>query len=294
MAVMVAFNKWILKKELKNLSPDAIFHPTLAYRFPDPMFIPVKNPVFTIHDMIIEKQNPDADPHKRLFAHYAKKIIAVSETTKQDIIRLWELDPDKIEVIYHASSLNLQIIQKPAEPLPGDYLLYVGDRGGHKNFSRFIQGVAGLLSKYRELYLVCAGKREFSHEEKNLLKELGIEKKILFFLRPGDSELAYLYTKALLFVFPSLDEGFGIPVLEAWACGTPVVLSRNNCFVEVAAEAGLYFDPLSPESIGETVEKILLEKRLQKILIRRGHSRIREFSWEKTLYRTCKLYKSLL
>jgi glycosyltransferase involved in cell wall biosynthesis len=244
--------------------------------------------------MIIEKQNINASVDKFIYAQNASKIIAVSEATRQDVVELWGIDKEKIEVIYHGSSLNPQLAKKTAKPVPDNFLLYIGDRGGHKNFVTFIHAVAGLLRKHLNLYLVCAGKRIFSQEEMQLIKKLEIGRKVLFFLRPGDNELAYLYSKACVFVFPSLNEGFGIPILEAWSCGTPVVLSRNNCFVEIAAEAGYYFNPLSMESIHETIEKVLFDKQLHDNLIRKGTNRLKLFSWEKTVEQTSELYKSLL
>jgi glycosyltransferase involved in cell wall biosynthesis len=294
MAFFAALNEWIFKRALKKMKPDGILHPANAYKYLYPEILNIKNIVFTIHDMIVEKQNRNADADKLLYASRASKIIAVSEATKKDIVALWGIAPEKIEVIYHGSSLNPQMSRKPIKPLPDSFLLYVGDRGGHKNFTTFIQAVAGLLKKHPSLYLVCAGKRAFSQEEIQLIEKLEIKKKILFSLRPGDSELAYLYSKASAFVFPSFNEGFGIPILEAWSCGTPVVLSRNDCFLEIAAEAGHYFTPDSQESIRDAIEKVLFDKAIQSDLVKKGINRLSLFSWEKTVEQTSELYKSLL
>ncbi|MDR1645614.1 MAG: glycosyltransferase family 4 protein [Tannerellaceae bacterium] len=298
-ASFALFNRWALQRKLKTAGQDAIFHPANAYDFllPDLHGLPgARNTVFTIHDMIVEKQNPTLSigANKWLYARHAGRIIAVSEATKKDIVALWGIAPEKIEVVYHGSSLHLQSARKPAQPLPERFLLYVGDRDGHKNFDTFVRAATGLLKKHPALYLVCAGKRAFSHRERLLLKELGIGKQLLFFLRPDDNVLAYLYAKAQAFVFPSVDEGFGIPILEAWSCGTPVALSCNPCFREVAAEAGYYFDPLSPESICEALETILSDQALRKDLVNKGAARLELFSWEKTVEQTSGLYKTLL
>jgi glycosyltransferase involved in cell wall biosynthesis len=293
-ASFAAFNKWILKRKLRKMDPNGIFHPANSYKYLYPEIPGIKNKVFTIHDMIVEKQDVNANAEKLFYAGNASKIIAVSEATRQDIVKLWKIDREKIEVIYHGSSLNPQIAKKTAKPVPEIFVLYVGDRGGHKNFIPFIRAIAVLLKKYMKLHLVCAGKRAFSQEETQVIKRLGIEKKVLFFVRPNDSELAYLYSKAEVFVFPSLNEGFGIPVLEAWACKTPVILSNNPCFNEIAAEAGFYFIPDSQESIQESIEKVLMDKVLQKDLVKKGTNRLSLFSWEKTVEQTSELYKSLL
>jgi glycosyltransferase involved in cell wall biosynthesis len=296
-ASFAAFNKWILKRKLKKTDPDVIFHPSGAYKYLYPEVPGIKNKVFTIHDMIVEKQSTninDKSADKLFYAGNANKIIAVSEATKRDIVQLWGIDREKIAVIYHGSSLNPRLAKKTAKPVPDSFLLYVGDRGGHKNFATFVRAVAGLLKTKESLYLVCVGKRVFSDEETQLIETLEIDKKIIFYIRPSDNELAYLYCKAAVFVFPSLNEGFGIPILEAWSCGTPVVLSNNNCFTEIAAEAGYYFAPDSQESIRESIEKVLTDKDLQKDLIEKGTNRLSLFSWEKTAKQTAELYKSLL
>jgi glycosyltransferase involved in cell wall biosynthesis len=293
-ASFAAFNKWILKSRLKKMPPNGIFHPANSYKYLYPEIPGIKNKVFTIHDMIVEKQNTGTNADKLRYAGLASKIIAVSETTKKDIVALWGISPDKIEVIYHGSSLTLRSAKRPAKPVPRDYLLYVGDRGGHKNFTTFVQAVAPLIKKDENPYLVCAGSRTFSQDEIQLIKQAGIEKKVLSFVRPNDNELAFLYSKSSAFIFPSLYEGFGIPVLEAWSCGAPVVLSNSECFNEVASEAGYYFTPDSQESIRDAVERVLTDKVLRKDLVEKGTKRLSLFSWEKTAQQTAELYKSLL
>jgi glycosyltransferase involved in cell wall biosynthesis len=293
-AFCALFNKLILKRTLKRADSNTIFHPANSYRHLIPEITEVKNMVFTIHDMIVEKQNKDFNTEKQFYVRQASKIIAVSETTKKDVVDIWGIAPDKIKVIYHGSSLNPQLSQKTVKPLPDHFLLFVGERGGYKNFATLVRAFASLSKKHNRLYLVCAGKCAFSQKEIHGMRELGVDKKVLCFVRPNDNELAYLYAKAEVFVFPSFNEGFGIPVLEAWVCKTPVILSDNPCFNEVAAEAGCYFDPRSEESIRETIEKTLLDKNLQSDLVRKGTERLTLFSWEKSATQTYQLYKSLL
>ncbi|MDR0566153.1 MAG: glycosyltransferase family 4 protein [Prevotellaceae bacterium] len=190
--------------------------------------------------------------------------------------------------------MNPQLAKKTVKPIPANFLLYVGDRNGRKNFKTFIQAVAPLLKKGNNLYLTCTGKQAFSQEEVRWMKELEIEKKVLWFASPNDDELAYLYSKSKAFVFPSLGEGFGLPILEAWTCRTPVILSNIPCFNEIAADAGCYFDPLSVESMRETIEKVLFSKVLQNDLARKGTYRLSLFSWKNTVNQTHKIYSSLL
>ncbi|WP_243349543.1 glycosyltransferase family 4 protein [Parabacteroides sp. FAFU027] len=290
-------NRYLVKRALKNSDSFDLFHPSAPnyYQVSD---IPAEcKVVFTIHDLILERESIDAGKKKLELANRADKLIAVSQATKNDIIELFGIPGDKIEVIYHGSSLfpeQADLIKIKPEGLPEEYLLYVGNRNGYKNFNGFINGVAPLLKKRSSLHLVCAGKKAFSQEEQELFRSLGIDSKVVSYSGIDDNLLAYLYCHAKAFVFPSLNEGFGIPILEAWSCGTPVILSENPCFREVAAEAGFYFNPTDPDSIFENIEKVVTDSNLQKELIEKGKKRLKLFSWENTVRQTIRLYESLL
>jgi glycosyltransferase involved in cell wall biosynthesis len=286
-------NRILLKQALSRIDKNTVFHPSYPSSYIARDILSVKKVVFTIHDMIVEKEGCiSAD--KRHFAQNSSRIIAVSEATKRDIVELWGIDPDKIAVVYHAPSLRREIARQPSTSLPNNYLLYVGNRDGYKNFTPFVRAIAPLLKNDSDLYLVYAGRSNFSKKEGLLFQQLGIEQKIISVRKPSDNELAYLYCRAKAFAFPSLNEGFGIPILEAWACGTPLILSDNPCFKEIAAEAGHYFTPDSEDSIRNTVEEVLSNTSLQTDLIRKGKSRLRLFSWEKAIGQTHKVYQSLL
>ena len=292
--IFKSVNNFMLKRAVQNLPENAVFHPSNTYDFLNNEIPQVKNLTFTIHDMIVEKQNIDFGKNKLYYAQHAKKIIAVSETTKKDIIDLFGIDGNKIDVIYHGSSLNKQMVKKPNAAIPEQFLLYVGERSGYKNFINFVRAATPLLKKYNDLHLLCAGKKPFNKQEISVLQELGVTDKVISFSKIDDNTLAYLYCKAAAFVFPSLFEGFGIPILEAWACNAPVILSDNACFREVAAEAACYFDPLSQDSMTNEIEEVLKNNELRQDLILKGTSRLRLFSWEKTVEQTHKLYQSLL
>ena len=204
--------------------------------------------------------------------------------------------PDKIEVIYHGSSFRseqAELVKIKPDKLPDEYLLYVGNRNDYKNFKGLAEAIAPLLKKNPAFYLVCAGKRFFSKAEQELLQLLGINSRVLCYAGVNDNLLAYLYCHAKAFIFPSFNEGFGIPVLEAWSCGTPVILSEIPCFLEVAEDAGFYFNPFSPDSIAESVEKVIRDNELRKKLIEKGEKRLELFSWDKTVRQTVQLYESL-
>jgi glycosyltransferase involved in cell wall biosynthesis len=172
--------------------------------------------------------------------------------------------------------------------------LFVGNRGIYKNFTFFIKSISPLLFEEKDLYLVCAGGGDFSYDEIHLFDDLKIKGKVLHYPITHDSTLSQLYQKAALFAFPSLYEGFGIPVLEAFSCGCPVAVSNSSSLPEVGGEAVKYFDPNNLESIQKVVDEIVHNNSLQDTLRSRGYQRLKLFSWEKTAQNTKKVYDNLL
>lgn len=275
-----------------------IFHPT----YYDPYFIPhIKDHPFVITflDMIQEKfanQFPGLDDggittnHQRILANRADKIIAISESTKLDIIELLNVNPDKIEVIYLGNSIK-RIPSKLEDKKTIPYLLFVGRRERYKNFEGLLKAIHFLLSKHR-IKLVCAGGGAFTEEENKLVHSLGVED--LVEQHPiNDLILQDLYRRAIVFIFPTFYEGFGIPVLEAFACDCPCIISNSSSLPEVGGNAALYIDPNSAESIVTAVEKIIDSSALRESLILRGREQLKHFSWNNTVSETLKVYKSL-
>jgi len=288
---------------LKRLAAQGfdIFHPTYF----DPYFLRAlgrKPFVLTIHDMIHEVYpglftRRDKTPvWKEAVAGSAARILADSQNTKRDIIRLLGIDEERIDVVYLAGSLDNHEGRAGAAPLglPGRFILFVGGRLDYKNFRPFARAVAPLLKDEPALGVVCAGGGPFRREERRFLRELGVEDR--FLQRDiDDRTLASIYAAAEVFVFPSLQEGFGVPILEAFGCGCPVALSRASSFPEVAGEAGLYFDPADEASIRETVRRALDDGELRDTLRSRGKEQLRKFSWAKTAEETLAVYgKALL
>ena len=249
--------------------------------------------LLTVYDMIHETYPDLFDQHaiefknKRILCEKAAKIIAIRENTKKDIVRLCNIDPDKIEVIYLGQSFKKA--NKHTIQLPEKYILFTGSRWGYKNFKRFAEAFSRLPSDYE---LVCTG-APFTEEEIQLFQQLNMSQRVhAFFV--SDQQLSELYSRALLFVFPSEYEGFGIPVLESMVCGCPVVLSDASSFPEVAGDAGAYFDPLSVDSIYETMHEVLFDEMSRQTLIEKGYQQAEQFSWEKMAKQTLYLYKTIL
>jgi glycosyltransferase involved in cell wall biosynthesis len=275
-----------------------IYHPT--YYNPD-LIKYVKNipTVVTFHDMIHERLSGKFEELKADYKLIAQKkdivnkathIIAVSENTKKDVVEMYGIDPAKIKVIYLGSSFQSPVISNdPVSQSP--YLLYVGNRGLYKNFTPFLIAVAPLLLK-KKISFVCAGGKEFTKEEKDLISLLKVEN-LVRQEAVNDKKLAQFYSNALAFVFPSLYEGFGIPVLEAFACNCPCILSNTSSLPEVAQGAAVYMDPYDPGSMYNAVETILNEP-VRNELKTKGNIRLKDFSWEKHVDETLDLYSQLL
>ncbi|MCX6122926.1 MAG: glycosyltransferase family 1 protein [Ignavibacteriales bacterium] len=279
-----------------------IFHPT----YYDPYFLDFlhnKPFVLTVYDMIYElfpEYYPSTQKFldgKSLLLNKAVKIIAISETTKKDLIKLYRLPNEKIEVVYLASSLKIRTDTQHSKTeeleFPERYLLYVGNRALYKNFLFFVESILPLLSQDKTLFLICAGGKDFTQAEKLLFHTWGVKHK-LHYVSVNDAILTSLYTNALAFVFPSLYEGFGIPILEAFACNCPVIISNTSSLPEIAGNACLSFDPKDKTSIIDAVNQVLSDKALREDLCKKGQERVNSFSWGRTAKETKRLYESIL
>jgi glycosyltransferase involved in cell wall biosynthesis len=284
-------NQSITNKRLKK-SSFHFFHPT----YYNPYFLDHlegKPFILTVYDMIHElfpqyylNDKVTTSNKKRLITQ-ANAIIAISENTKKDILCFYPDLAEKIKVIY----LGFSFYQSIYEPQKENYILFTGLRTGYKNFSAFVSAVAPLLVKY-DLNLLCTG-TPFYDEEKHLLDDLNISDRTRICRFVSDEELAKLYSKAIAFVFPSLYEGFGIPVLEAFASQCPAVLSNTSSLPEIGGDAAVYFDPHSTDDMRNKIERVICSSSLQDELIKKGKERLKQFSWEKCALETMEVYNSL-
>ena len=273
-----------------------IFHPT----YYNPYFVDYLDNqpfVLTIHDMIHEKfpsyfsKNDEIAKRKEVLAKKASRIIAVSYQTKKDIVEILGIDEKKIDVIYHGSSfLDINEDLEFSEKLPNNYILFTGTRGGYKNFNKLIEAIYEFLL-IDDLYLICAGGGNFTAEEMNLFQKYKIEKKVLQF-NIDDSKLKSLYKNSKFFIFPSLYEGFGIPLLEAMSSDCPILCSNTSCFPEIVGNNALYFDPYSSNDIKEKVN-YALNYDLDDF-VKRGKRRLEYFSWDKARKETINSYEKVL
>jgi glycosyltransferase involved in cell wall biosynthesis len=231
-------------------------------------------------------EDKETKTNKKMLLLAADKIIAISENTKNDIIKIYPEVTNKINVIHLGSSF-----QQLKEGIPKEnYILFTGVRMKYKNFNAFLQAVAPLLLKYN-LNLICTG-YPFSESEKNLLKNLNIVDRTSC-IPVSENQLMELFSKATAFVFPSLYEGFGIPILEAFASNCPAVLSNTSSLLEIGSDAAVYFDPYSIDDMRMQIERVITSTTLQNELVKKGKERLKQFSWEKCAKETMEVYKSL-
>jgi glycosyltransferase involved in cell wall biosynthesis len=271
-----------------------LFHPTFYNKY---FHSVLKKPyIITVHDLTVFKyKDYFYKPHPIIsnmeyVIKNANRIISVSENTKKDLIDILNINSDKIDVIYHGYS-NIGL-NKKREGIDSKYILFVGLRNKYKNFKTFAEVISKLFAREKELKLVCVGKA-FNSEELTFLSNLKILDKTIV-MNPDDSKLNDLYSNALMFVYPSLYEGFGMPILEAFANNCPVCLSNTSCFPEIAGKAGAYFDPTDHESILSVIEKVLYNNDFAQELIQAGQSRLKIFSWSKTIQETFNSYKKAI
>lgn len=235
---------------------------------------------------------------KRLAIRTADAIIAISHATARDMQTFFNVDPTRMHVIPLAADRHFRPLppEKQAEArtrmgLPARYVLYVGSNKPHKNLTRLVRAWATLRPPDTTLIIAGAWLPAYP-EPLQLAMHLGLGEQQIRFLGPVDEhDLPALYASALAFVFPSLYEGFGLPVLEAMACGVPVACSNVSSLPEVAGEAALLFDPHDANAIAAALERLLHDTTLRETLAAQGLAQAARFSWEATAQQTVALYR---
>lgn len=229
---------------------------------------------------------------KRTLCERADAILAISEHTKRDVVDFYGIDPARITVTHLANRLASTGKEPPVEGFPERYVLYVGTRNTYKNWPFFIEAIAPVLARDPTLHVVNIGGGAFDATESALIERLDLRSRI-HQKSVRDSELAACYAHARAFVFPSLYEGFGIPILEAFDCGCPTLLANASCFPEIAGDAARFFDPHDAASLRTALSDVLDNARVADELRRKGRERARQFTWSATAQRTLAVYRKL-
>lgn len=258
--------------------------------------------VVTVVDMIYERfpelfnrpRDERLREQKRRCVLAAEAVICVSETTRKDVHRFYGVDPGKVRVVPLAYSDVFRRLKDSDYPLTPattrPFLLYVGERAHHKNFDGLLSAY-GVWPSQKEVALVVVGK-QWSADEKKRLVELGIRDRVHLLQDIDDDSLCHLYNQAAALVYSSLYEGFGIPLLEAMACGCPTVASRIPSTVEVAGSVPIYFEPRRAEDLLVALDRVLLEgRRSQRTLM--GLRHVKQYSWDKAAEQTLEVYRNL-
>ena len=283
-------------------SPDFTLPPTL----------PGTRTLLTVHDLSFIKDPESADSGLRKYLNQvvprsvrrADHILADSQATKIDLIAEWNTPAEKVTVLPCGVNPSFRPITDPQLLAAirsryglgdGPFVLSVGTLQPRKNYVRLIRAFAPLATRYSDLSLVIGGGKGWRYNE--IFEEpdrLGIKDRVIF---PGfiaDDDLPAVYCSATIFTYPSLYEGFGMPVLEAMACGTPVVTSDRSSLPEVSGDAGLLVNPLDEKAMTASMERLLANPSLCQELIIRGRRQASRFSWGRAAEQLLEVYDWLL
>ena len=283
---------------LKHRSGIDIFHETYYY---GSRACPKNSKrVLTVFDMIHEKLDNVSKNQGRACRNKAKAvaradhIICISKNTQRDLVEILNVPEEKTSVVYLGYSLIEGAEEENVLNLDKPYILYVGQRGGYKNFERLVKVFSGSDLLKNDYYLVCFGGAGFDAHELTLINSLKIANESIKHITGKDSILTSLYAGAALFVYPSMYEGFGIPLLEAMAHGSPVTCSNTSSLPEVAGDAAQYFDPENEQDMQQVIEKVLCSPEISNTLVEKGKERIKNYSWEKCADDTLNIYENIL
>lgn len=268
---------------------------------PEGMLTPVIPQVTVVHDLL-PLVFPDEYPRQQHFFRYlvpsllrvSRLVVADSENTRRDIIRSYGISPEKIHTVHIGCDRGRfrPEATRAARTRPNSerYILYVGNLFPHKNLGRLLEAFSVVAGRHA-CKLVVAGAQDprYYPALKARAVALALEGRVVFLDYVPAEELPALYANAALGVWPSLYEGFGLPPLEAMACGTPVIVSNAGSLPEVVGEAGLLVDPLDVDALAGAMVRVLTDDVLRAELGERGLARSKQFSWEETACRTLSL-----
>jgi glycosyltransferase involved in cell wall biosynthesis len=291
-----------LSREMLNQPPDLLFVPSHVL----PLIHPQRS-VATVHDLGYHYypeahtlfQNMYLRWSTRYNARAATCVLADSAATRRDLLHYYRVPESKITVVYPGCDESLTPVTDPAllaavrarYGIPGPYLLYVGTLHPRKNLGALINAFASgfyspaphLRSLFSDLYLVLAGQKGWLYDDVFAqVQRLNLGERVLFTGYVPDTDLPALLSGALAFVYPSLYEGFGLPVLEAMACGTPVICSNVSSLPEMAGDAALLVDPRDVDDMADAIAQLMADEGLRRELVDRGFRQISKFSWQRS------------
>ena len=293
-----AVNNLLSPLAAQGFAPDIVHHTYYLAR----LRLPARcRRVVTVFDMIHERFPGLMAPGEEIVARAkrdcvrrADHVICISRQTRDDLVEILGIAPEKTSVVYLASSLGHTATESVRPLARRPYLLYVGERRGPKNFDRMLEAYGRSRLLPADVQLACFGGPPFSAGERQRMRELGCGPGQVVRLGGGDAELEWLYRHAVALVYPSLYEGFGLPLLEAMACDCPVLCSGVSSMPEIAGDAAWYFDPARVDDMMQAMEGIVTSPEKRTELIRSGRRRVARFSWQRCVEETMGVYRQCL
>jgi glycosyltransferase involved in cell wall biosynthesis len=278
---------------------------------PTPLPLPTAGKkIITVYDLFfLEFPDLTNDEARRNFSRGIERsvknadgIVTISHFTEEHLVRQFSIDREKIRVISPGIDLShwAQIQSQEAERikkkygLPSEFLLFVGAFEPRKNLQNLLKALKIVHRRFGKIPLVLVGRKGRDSETvRKVIGQLGMDDWVKMPGYVGDTELRYIYRQASVFVFPSLWEGFGIPLLEAMACRLPIVTSRTSAIPEIAQDAAAYANPRAPEDIAARIIQVLEDQDLRDNLVSEGEKRVEFFSWEKVAAQALEFYRSV-
>lgn len=291
--VILRVNNEINRILMNNWNPNVI-HQTYYYSHK------INKPtVLTVYDMIHEVYAHEMSPkdkttfYKKRAVENADHIIAISHSTKQDLMTIFGVPEQKISVTHLGFLNDVSLVQKSSAILDYPYILYVGQRAGYKNFETLLKAYQQNQMICNHAKLVAFGGGGFTKAELEKIAKLGLTSKQVINLQGDDSLLINLYQNALMFVYPSKYEGFGIPPLEAMAQDCPVICSNTSSIPEVVGDSAMLFSPNDVDELSQKMQLFIENSAMTQQYIMLGRERIKQFSWQKCANETLSVYQGL-
>lgn len=288
---------------LRQIEADLVHGPAFVV----PLLAPCPA-VATIHDLSFIRFPAMFRPGNRLYltvltrlsAQRARRLIAVSAYTASETARLLKVEPQRIDVVYHGVAPAFRPLPteevaafRQRQGLPERFVLFVGTLEPRKNLTRLVEAFARVRDGQTRLVLV-GGKGWLYDDLFARIEALNLSKEVLFAGYVPEDMLPWWYNAAVALVYPSLYEGFGFPVIEAQACGTPVLTSNVSALPEAAGDAGIMVDPYDVEALATGLHRLLTDASLRQELRERGLAHAQQFSWPRTAQQTARVYRRAL
>lgn len=295
--------QWGFKRQIESLHADLVHFPMVQ----QPVWYGQSPVVTTMQDLTtIRFRNPSKNAlvftlkqqvYKWVNKRVARRSVAIitpSEFVKQDVMNYTGISGDKVTVTLESSDAIPDKPEPVAELAGKQFIMYVGRPLPHKNLLRLIEAFKLTQQQFPELRLVLAGKKDVLYQQIESQTQSEQIANIVFTDFVSESQLRWLYENCSAYTFPSLSEGFGLPVLEAMRHGAPVVSSNATCSPEIYGDAALYFDPLDPADIAAQIVTMLSAEKLRQDFIRKGHVQASKYSWERMARQTLEVYQHVL